>query len=119
MAERKWKENNVRSEDDTIWDKEAEPTLEGKLSKIETGVGANESTLYTIKKDNDTEVKVWGSTVLDDRFLGIPTGTYVKVTYEGLKKSKNGKGYHNYKVFIDEATQIETRDSRRHESWKR
>lgn len=102
MAERKWKENNIRSDDDTIWDKDKEPVLEGKLTKIEHNVGPNESTLYTVKKDDDTEVKVWGSTVLDDRFLGVPEGTYVKVTYEGLKKGKNGKSYHNYKVFIDE-----------------
>lgn len=102
MAERKWKENNVKSDDDAVWDKEAEPVLEGKLTKIEHNIGPNESTMYTIKKDDDTEVKVWGSTVLDDRFLGVLEGTYVKVTYEGLKKGKAGKSYHNYKVFVDE-----------------
>lgn len=99
---RNWKENNVKSEDDTIWDKDATRVLEGKLVKIETNVGPNESTLYTIKKDDNEEVKVWGSTVLDDRFLGIPEGTYVRVNYEGLKKGKNGKSYHNYKVYVDE-----------------
>lgn len=102
MAERTWKENNVRSDDDTIWDKDKEPVLEGKLTKIEHNIGPNESTLYTVKKDDDNEVKVWGSTVLDDRFLGVPEGTYIRVTYEGLKKGKNGKSYHNYKVYIDE-----------------
>lgn len=101
MSDRVWKENNVKTDED-VWDKTTEPVLEGKLVKIENKVGPNESTLYTIKKDNDTEVKVWGSTVLDDRFLGVPQGTYVKVTYEGLKQGKNGKSYHNYKVFIDE-----------------
>jgi hypothetical protein len=99
---RNWKENNARSDDDTVWDKAAEPNLEGQLLKIENGVGPNHSTMYTIKKDDDSEVKVWGSTVLDDRFLGVPEGTYVKVTYEGLKQGKAGKSYHNYKVFIDE-----------------
>lgn len=102
MAERSWRENNVKSDDDTIWDKEAEPVLMGALTKIERNVGPNESTLYTVKKDDGKELKIWGSTVLDDRFLGVPEGTYVKVSYEGLKKGKNGKSYHNYKVFIDE-----------------
>lgn len=102
MSEHKWVENNVKSDDDSIWDKDAEPVLEGKLVKIEHNVGPNESTLYSIKKDDGKEVKVWGSTVLDDRFLGVPAGTYVKVTYEGLKKGKAGKSYHNYKVYIDE-----------------
>lgn len=99
---RNWKENNAQAKDDSIWDKDSDPVLEGKLVRIETKVGPNESTLYTIKKDDDTEVKVWGSTVLDDRFLGIPENVYVRVNYEGLKKGKNGKNYHNYKVYIDE-----------------
>ena len=106
-----WKENNPKSEDSNIWDKEAEPVLEGKLSQIETNVGPNESTLYSIKKDDGTVVKVWGSTVLDDRFLGVLAGTYVRVSYKGLTKGKNGKSYHNYSVDVDQdsAPQVEER----------
>jgi len=100
--QRRWRENNPLDSDSNIWDKEDEPVLEGELVNIETNVGPNSSTLYTIKKDDGTELKVWGSTVLDDRFMGVPKGTYVRVSYEGLKKGKNGKSYHNYKVFIDE-----------------
>lgn len=102
MATHKWVENNPKSEDSNIWDKEAEPVLEGKLSKIETNVGPNESTLYSITKDNGEVVKVWGSTVLDDRFLGVLAGTYVRVSYKGLTKGKNGKSYHNYSVEVDQ-----------------
>lgn len=97
---RTWVENNVKTDDD-VWNKEAEPELEGKLMKIEHNVGPNESTMYTIEKDSGEALKVWGSTVLDDRFLGVPEGTYVKVTYEGLKKGSAGKSYHNYKVYVD------------------
>lgn len=104
MNDRNWTENNVAATDDAVWDKESEPVLMGKLSKIEHNIGPNESTLYTITKDTGEEVKVWGSTVLDDRFLGVVAGTYVKVAYEGLKKGKAGKSYHNYKVFIDEGS---------------
>jgi hypothetical protein len=103
---RKWRENNVRDNDDTIWDKEADPVIMGALVKIEHQVGPNESTLYTVKKDDGELVKIWGSTVLDDRFLGLPEGSYVKVSYEGLKKGKNGKSYHNYKVFVDDEAEI-------------
>ena len=106
-----WKENNPKSDDSNIWDKEAEPVLEGKLSQIETSVGPNLSTLYSIKKDDGTVVKVWGSTVLDDRFLGVLAGTYVRVSYKGLTKGKNGKSYHNYSVDVDQdsAPQVEER----------
>lgn len=112
MSDRKWRENNTRSDDDTVWDKIAEPVLEGKLVKIEHNIGPNESTMYTVKRDDDTETKIWGSTVLDDRFLGVPQGTYVRVTYEGLKKGKAGKSYHNYRVFIDEDSAPEPIDQR-------
>lgn len=96
-----WQENNPASSDDAVWDKEKEPVLEGKLSKIEHNIGPNESEMYTLTKDDGTEVKIWGSTVLNDRFLGVIEGTYVRVNYKGLQKGKNGKSYHNYSVDID------------------
>lgn len=100
MAERNWQENNVKTDDD-VWDKEMHPELEGKLTDIERNVGPNESTLYTIEKSDGAKVKVWGSTVLDDRFLGVPENTYIKITYEGKVKGSKGTYYHNYKVFVD------------------
>lgn len=118
--QRRWRENNPLDSDSNIWDKEDEPVLEGELVNIETNVGPNSSTLYTIKKDDGTELKVWGSTVLDDRFLGVPKGTYVRVTYEGKAKSKKGTYYHNYKVYIDEdsvpsQTAVTSRDEEQEE----
>lgn len=100
MTNHRWQENNVKTDSD-VWDKETEPNLEGKLVKIERNVGPNESTMYSVEKEDGAVLKVWGSTVLDDRFLGVPEGTYIKVTYEGKLKSKKGTEYHSYKVFID------------------
>ena len=97
MAKRNWEEVGV--EEANVWDKEA--PLEGVFVKTETGVGANKSNMYTIKPDKGDEVKVWGSTVLDDKLMGVPKGTYVKIEYEGKKTAKNGGQYHSYKVFID------------------
>jgi hypothetical protein len=94
---RNWKE--VTLEDGTVWDKEK--PLEGKFVKVETDIGPNKSKMYTIKTEKE-EVKVWGSTVLDDKLMGVPQGTYVKIEYEGKLKSKKGTEYHSYKVFIDE-----------------
>lgn len=99
MTTRKWKEVTLESGD--VWDKK-EP-IEGKLVKTETEVGPNKSKMYTFDTD-DGQVKVWGSTVLDDKLMGVPQGTYVKVEYEGKLKSKKGAEYHSYKVFIDTAS---------------
>lgn len=100
MTDRKWKE--VQLSDDSIWDKE-EP-LEGTYTTVETNKGQKgNSNLYTFKTDKG-EIKAWGSTVLDDKMLGVPIGTYVRIEYEGLIKSKRGTEYHSYKVFFDEVT---------------
>lgn len=95
---RNWKEIQVDTNSD-VWNKEN--PIEGELVKIENDIGPNKSNMYTIKTE-DGEVKVWGSTVLDDKLLGVPTQTYVKIEYEGKLKSKKGAEYHSYKVFIDE-----------------
>lgn len=98
-TKRVWKE--VTLEDGEVWNKEND--IEGKLVKTETEVGPNKSKMYTIETD-DGPVKVWGSTVLDDKLMGVPQGTWVKIEYEGKLKSKKGAEYHSYKVFIDTAT---------------
>lgn len=98
MSERKWKELTLENNSD-VWDKEN--PLEGKLVKTESNVGPNESRMYTVETDKG-EVKVWGSTVLDDKLIGVPNGTYLKIDYEGKVKSAKGTSYHSYKVFIDE-----------------
>lgn len=95
--DRNWKEITVDTEGN-VWDKSA--PIEGQLTKVETEVGPNKSRMYTIKS-GDEELKVWGSTVLDDKLLGVPVGTYIKIEYEGKLKSKKGAEYHSYKVFID------------------
>lgn len=96
-TKRKWVEKTVNT-DSTTWDKQ-EP-LEGKLTKIESNVGEYGSTVYTIESD-ERQYSVWGNTVLDDKLLGVPLNTFVKLEYEGLKPSKKGRDYHSYRVFVD------------------
>lgn len=103
---RSWREVTVDTNSD-VWDKEI--AIQGELVKTESDIGPNKSNMYTIKTD-DGEVKVWGSTVLDDKLLGVPAQTYVKIEYEGKLKSKKGVEYHSYKVFVDEDSVQETTD---------
>lgn len=97
MSDRNWKEVKLEDSSD-VWDKEK--PLEGQLKEVEENVGPNKSKMYTITT-NDGEVKVWGSTVLDDKLMGVPKGSYVKLEYEGKLTSKKGTQYHSYKVFVD------------------
>ena len=98
MKDRIWTEVNVDTNSD-VWDKE-EP-IEGKFVKVEHEVGPKKSNLYTIEADKG-EIKVWGSTVLDDKLMSVPRGTYVKIEYTGKERGKSGNEYHTYKVFMDE-----------------
>ena len=98
MVDKKRNWSEVEVDTGTVWDKEK--PIEGGYGGVEENVGPNESRMYTIKT-NDGEIKVWGSKVLDDKLLGIPKGSYVKIEYGGKVKSKKGTEYHDYKVFVD------------------
>lgn len=91
-----WKE--VTLEEGNIWDKEN--PLDGVLVNVDNEVGPNKSKMYTIKT-GDSETKLWGSTVLDDKLMGVPNGTHVKIEYNGKQMGKKGTQYHDFKVFID------------------
>lgn len=97
MSDRNWRE--VTLETGTVWDK-AKP-IEGIYLGVEESIGPNKSNMYTIDVSG-SEVKVWGSTVLDDKLKSIDIGAYVKIEYEGKLKSKKGSEYHSYKVFVDD-----------------
>lgn len=96
MPNRVWKEITLENAD--VWNREQ--PIEGTFVKSESDIGPNKSHMYTINTGKG-EVKVWGSTVLDDKLLGVPKGSYVKIEYEGKLKSKKGTEYHSFKVFID------------------
>ena len=101
-TKRDWKE--VTLEDSKTWDKSA--PIEGKFVKVETEIGPNDSNMYTLET-SDGPIKVWGSTVLDDKLAGVSPNTYIKIDYEGKLTSKKGSQYHSYKVFIDNAEPVE------------
>lgn len=104
-TQRQWREVTVDSGSSEVWDRQN--PIEGELVKTESDIGPNKSNMYTVKT-KDGEIKVWGSTVLDDKLLGVPQGTYIKLEYEGKLKSKKGAEYHSYKVFIDDRSVPET-----------
>lgn len=94
MSKDEWTE--VIASDNKMWDKKA-PII-GVLVGKKENVGPNESMLYTIKTD-DGNVGVWGSTVLDNKFVEIPLGFKVKIEPVGLVKSpKTGREYQDFKV---------------------
>lgn len=84
-------------EESVIWDKSKTPELEGTFKGAQSNIGKHKSMLYSIET-KDGLVKVWGSTVLDDRMLQVKAGAPVKIKYEGTKEGKNGE-YASYRVW--------------------
>lgn len=97
--------NFKKAESAPTHDFKTSPKFIGKLVRIESGVGSNESMLYTFEvptADGKTELKaVWGSTVLDTRLKNVKIGEIVKIEFLGKEKSKDRKGatYNNFDVF--------------------
>lgn len=94
------------------WKPEKDATLIGTLKSKKSNQGPNESMVYVIKADDQEEdVSVWGSTVLDGHFEEIPLRSRVKITYLGKVKSDRGRGeYKDYTVLYippkDAATDV-------------
>lgn len=74
-------------------------TVEGKLIVVQNDVGMHKSKLYSLKKENGDIAKIWGSTVLDGKMMGIDFGTEIKIEYKGLVKPEKGNEYKDFSVF--------------------
>lgn len=78
-------------------------SVQGIFTGVKTDVGINRSNVYVLKT-NDSEVSVWGSTVLDTKFQEISEGDEVKIEFLGLVKGTGPKPYKDFDVQYREAT---------------
>lgn len=101
MATDEWKKVELG----TTWNlKEAkkDDELIGLYIGKEENVGENNSNIYNFERlDNNENIAVWGSTVLDTRMKNVKVGEEVKIVYKGTKPSPNRKDkvYHDFDVF--------------------
>ena len=109
MEEEIWEEVNPM--DVPIWEpKEVGDEIIGIFEQMEENVGPNKSRLYTLRKDDGSLIKVWGSTLLDKRFDFIQLGEKVKIVYQGKKKSqKGGREYHDFKLYHTKAKHLQNK----------
>jgi len=100
MAEEQKKWREVKGND--IHDFEAEPILEGEYADREEEVGMNKSKLYSIKKEDGTVEKVWGTTILDSRMADVALNSQIQIELKGTMPNKYGKETKIYAVRIRE-----------------
>ena len=72
--------------------------LVGKFVGVKTGVGKNDSNIYTFKLADGTERAVWGSAILDRRLANLEIGQETKIVFKGRVKSAT-PGWSPYKDF--------------------
>lgn len=94
-----WEEINPM--DTPIWQPQKEgDEVVGILEHIDEDVGPNKSRLYTLRQPNGELIKLWGSTLLDNRFQFIKIGEEVKIVFQGEKTGqKSNRKYLDFKVY--------------------
>src|SRR5512133_815597 len=78
------------------WDEQEE--LIGIFVRLKTKVGVHASNVYVVRKDDGSEVGIWGSTVINGRFEEIPVGSKISIQANGEVKSKSGSKYKDYRI---------------------
>ena len=66
----------------------------------------SDSVIYVLEQTDGSKVGVNSSATIANAMAQIPTGSLVKIVYEGKAMSqKSGRSYNNFKVYVDEANQ--------------
>lgn len=75
---------------DNTWIPDIGDKIEGKLIEIKEYDGEYRSQIYILKTEENKKIKVWGSTYLDNLMDEIKIDDYIRITYNGNKKTSNG-----------------------------
>ena len=77
------------------WNPEIGEKIEGKLIRIRQN---NNQIIYTIETDKHEKIKIWGKTYLDELMEEIEINDYIRITYNGIQKTKNNRQMKKYKI---------------------
>jgi len=77
------------------WMPEIGDKIEGKLIKIRQN---NNQTIYVIETKNKEKINIWGKTYLNELMDEIKINDYIRITYNGIQKTKNNRQMKKYKV---------------------
>jgi hypothetical protein len=75
------------------WNNKEGRVLEGTYNGVFRGVGKFRSTVFHIlEKSTNTVKTIWGNYAINKALSDLPPGSYVKITYKGIKTMKGTKG---------------------------
>ena len=88
------------SQQTPTWKYQEQKEIVGVYKRMQMQVGPNKSNMYFLEQKDGSEVGVWGTSLLDDRFAKLEAGTEVKIVYQGKSTSpKTGRSYHNFSIY--------------------
>ncbi|MDP1552315.1 MAG: hypothetical protein Q8M06_04810 [Methanobacteriaceae archaeon] len=93
------KKEEEKKEEIRVWEPVTTgESVQGKYIDLEEDVGQFKSRRYTVRQE-DGEIKIWGSTVLDSLMKEVPLNREVRITFNGTQPSKSGRNpWKDYKV---------------------
>lgn len=65
------------------------------------------ATYYVILMEDDKKMDIKGTSGIESKFKEIPVGSYVRVTFNGKVKTKQGRFMNDYKVEYDDEKKVE------------
>jgi hypothetical protein len=93
-------EYNFKKVGGDMWNFLENPEVVGKyMDMIPANKEARKSSVITLEGEDGQEIRLWGSTVLDNHFQAIEKGEIVKIVFLGMGKSKTGAEYKNFEVY--------------------
>lgn len=83
-------------------DLQVNDTIEGFYVDTHTSNFPDDTaTYYVILTEDDKKMDIKGTSGIESKFKEIPVGSFVRVTFLGKVKTKNGRFMNDYKVEYD------------------
>ena len=77
------------------WNPEVGDKLEGKLVKIERN---SSQMIYILETNDKKRIRIWGKTYLNQLMDEIELNDYIRITYNGVKTTKNNRNMKKYNL---------------------
>ena len=77
--------------------------MEGKLLNVSHNNGKYNQNIYLIQTKDNEKIRVWGKNYLDVLMDAVEVGDYIRITYNGVRKTSSG----NYMMIYN----VERRDT--------
>lgn len=89
-TDKKWEKIKIN-----YWNPDIGDKIEGKLVQITDN---NNQKLYVIEQEDKKRIKIWGKAYLDQLMEEIEINDYIRITYNGIKETKNNRQMKQFKV---------------------